>query len=219
MFQLLKRMKNKILYTIVFCILLSSLFSSSTIRSLTFPGWGEMHEFNILTKKNNSENIQYIKDRSKAIMLTEGVIWISLIISKELSSSYENDFKLLGQNNADIDWSSINNDEVLKYAANVGNFDSFESYNHERRVNHLSTYDEGEGYEWDWQNDNIKRLKYDQIRNKSEKYDKIKTYMLASLLINRFVSTFDVLSIKKNHGRLVSFDVDNNLKLNFNYTF
>ena len=214
-------MKNKILYIIIHCTLVSFLFSSSTIRSLAFPGWGEMNEFNILSEKKNFENIEYIKDRSKAIMITEGVIWISLIISNELSSSYENDFKLLGQNNADIDWSSINNGEFSKYAANVGNFDSFETYNHERRVNHLSTYDEGDGYEWDWNDNNSNRLRYDKLRNRSEQLGKLSDYMVASLLLNRVISAFDVLSIKRNHGRMYSIDVekDDNLKLNFNYHF
>ena len=46
--------------------------------------------------------------------------------------------------------------------------------------------------------------------------------MVASLFINRVISTFDVLSIKRNHGRLVSFDVngnpdDVNMSLNFNF--
>ena len=214
-------MKNKILYVIVSCLLLSLVFSSSTIRSLAFPGWGEMNEFNILSEKNKLENIEYIKDRSKAIMLTEGVIWISLIISQELSSSYENDFKLLGQNNAGIDWSNINSEEFSKYAANVGNFDSFETYNHERRVNHLSTYDEGEGYEWNWNDNNSNRLRYDKLRNRSEKLEKLSDYMVASLLLNRIISTFDVLSIKRNHDRMFSIDVEkkDNLKLNFNYHF
>ena len=79
-----------------------------------------------------------------------------------------------------------------------------------------------DGYEWDWQGVDSNRLKYDRVRNKSEKSDKIKTYMVASLFINRVISTFDVLSIKRNHGRLVSFDVDGNpddinMSLNFNF--
>ena len=213
-------MKNKFIYIIFTCILLSFAFSTSSLRSLIFPGWGELNEFNILSKDKKLDNIEYIKDRSKAIMITEGIIWISLMVSNELSSSYKNDFKLLGQNNAGVDWSSINNGEFAKYAANVGNFDSFEAYNDERIVNYLSTYDEGEGYEWEW-NSNSNRLRYDKLRNRSEKLEKLSDYMVASLLINRIVSAFDVLSIKKNHGRMISVDIDynDNLKLNFNYHF
>ena len=165
-------MKNKVIHIIFLFIVSSSLFSSSSLKSLVFPGWGELNEFNILSQDKKLDNIEYIQDRSKAIMITEGAIWISFIISKELSSSYENDFRLFGQNNADIDWSNINNGEFAKYAANVGNFDSFESYNDERRVNHLSTYAEGEGYEWDWNSNSSNRLRYDKLRNRSEKLDK-----------------------------------------------
>ena len=213
-------MKNKFIYLIFTSILLSFAFATSSLRSLVLPGWGELNEFNILSNDKKLDNIEYIKDRSRAIMITEGIIWISLMISNELSSSYENDFKLLGQSNAGVDWSSINNDEFAKYAANVGNFDSFLDYNDERRLNTLSTYNEGEGYEWDW-NSSSNRLRYDKLRNRSEKLGKFSDYMVASLLINRIVSAFDVLSIKKNHGRMISFDVESNdkLKLNFNYHF
>ena len=47
----------------------------------------------------------------------------------------------------------------------------------------------------------------DKLRNRNGKLEKLSEYMVASLLINRIVSAFDVLSIKRNHGRMISFDV------------
>ncbi len=199
--------------------------ATSTLRSLMFPGWGELNEFNILSKNKNIESIEYIKDRSENLMIAESVIWISLFVSKELGSSYKSDFMSLAQNNAGVDWSGIPSNEFSKYAANVGNFDSMnngpDSYNSIRAVNNLSQYDEGIGYEWDWNGNNSNRLRYDKLRNRNGKLEKLSEYMVASLLINRIVSAFDVLSIKRNHGRMVSFDVEenDNLKLNFNYHF
>ena len=210
-------MKKNLKYLSFILIVISNIFPSSSIKSMIFPGWGEMNEYKILSNTEKLENIKYIKYRSNKIMFLESVVWIGLFTSNQLNDSYRNDYRVYGSNNAGVDWSN----KTDLYAANVGNYINFTEYNSYKLLTgqYSDVYDENEGYEWDWQNDNIKRLKYDQIRNKSEKYDKITTYMLASLLINRFVSTFDVLSIKKNHGRLVSFDVDNNLKLNFNYTF
>ena len=72
----------------------------------------------------------------------------------------------------------------------------------------------GEGKEERDNNDN--RLKYDRARNKSEKYDKFQTYLAAGLIINRVISSFDVLSIMKKHNRIISFDLEEdstNLKL------
>jgi len=213
-------MKKNLKYIYLILILSSNIFPSSSIKSLIFPGWGEMNEFNILSNTEQIENIKYIKDRSNNIMFLESAIWIGLFTSNQLNDSYQNDYRVYGANNASVDWSN----KTDLYAANVGNFNNFTEYNSYKLLTgqYSDLYNENEGYEWDWQNDNAKRLKYDKIRNKSEKADKIKTYMFASLFINRIISTFDVLSIKRSHGRIMSFDVDNNsnnYKLNFNYTF
>ena len=213
-------MKKNLKYIYIILILSSSIFPSSSIKSLVFPGWGEINEFKILSNTEQIEDIKYIKERSNNIMFLESAIWIGLFTSNQLNDSYRNDYRVYGVNNANVDWSN----KTDLYAANVGNFNNFTEYNEYKLLTgqYSDLYDENEGYEWDWQDDNAKRLKYDKIRNKSEKSDKIKTYMLASLFINRVISTFDVLSIKRNHGRLISFDVDNNsnnFKLNFNYTF
>ena len=213
----MKRNLNSIFFSL---IILSNIFGSSTLRSMIFPGWGELNEFNILSRVVELENIEYIKKRSNTLMMLESALWISFLTSSELSGSYKNDYKLYGTNNAGVNWSG----KTDLYAANVGNFISFIEYNSYKLQTgqYNDVYPENEGYEWDWQGDNSKKIKYDRTRNKSETYDKIKTYMVASLFINRIISTFDVLSIKRNHGRLVTFDVENNssdLKFNLNYNF
>ncbi len=212
-------MKKKYKNILIVLLVVSNVYTSSTLRSMMFPGWGELNEFNILSEKSDIENIEYIKNRSNSLMILESALWISFLTSNELSKSYKNDYKLLGKNIAGVNW--IGKTDL--YAANVGNFDSLEEYNAYKRIR-LQFDDQylEDGYEWDWQGIDSNRLKYDRVRNKSEKSDKIKTYMVASLFINRVISTFDVLSIKRNHGRLVSFDVDGNpddinMSLNFNF--
>ena len=210
-----KKYKNILIILLIF----SNVYTSSTLRSMMFPGWGELNEFNILSEKSDFENIEYIKNRSNSLMILESALWISFLTSNELSKSYKNDYQLLGKNIAGVNWTG----KTDLYAANVGNYDSLEEYNKYKRIS--SQFDDQyleDGYEWDWQGIDSNRLKYDRVRNKSEKSDKIKTYMAASLFINRIISTFDVLSIKRNHGRLVSFDIDGspddvNMNLNFNF--
>ena len=207
-------------YKIIFLfIYLTFGFSSSMLKSVVFPGWGELNEYNILSKDNNLENVKYIKDRARYIMLQESSLWIGFYAFQNLAVSYKNDYRLLGESNAGVSWDGKND----LFAANVGNFNNLEEYNAYKLL--TGQYDDAyleDGYDWDWQDNNNNRLKYDRTRNKSEKYDKIKTYLTAGLIINRVISTFDVLSIMKEHGRIISFDIEedySNLKLNLNYHF
>ena len=177
-------MKKNLKNIIFIIMIISNIFAFSSLRSMMFPGWGELYEFNILSEDNVLKDIEYIKKRSNTIMMLESALWISFLTSNELGGSYQNDYRLYGTNNAGVDWSG----KTDLYAANVGNFNNFIEYNSYKLLTgqYNDIYSENEGYEWDWQDENAKRLKYDRIRNKSEKADKIKSYMIASLLINIF---------------------------------
>ena len=204
---------------ILLVIFLAFGFSSSMLKSVVFPGWGELSEYNALSKDNNLENIKYIKDRARYIMFQESSLWVGLYAFQDLAKSYKNDYRLLGETNAGVNWNGKND----LFAANVGNFNNLEEFNAYKLL--TGQYDDAyleDGYDWDWQNNNDNRLKYDRTRNKSEKYNKIKTYLTAGLIINRVISSFDVLSIMKEHNRIISFDVEedsSNLKLKLNYHF
>ena len=200
-------------------IFLTLSFSSSMLKSVIFPGWGELNEYKALAHDNSLENISYIKERSKYIMLQESMLWIGLYIFNDLNKTYKNDYQILGIVNAGVDWTGKNE----LFAANVGNFNNLQEYNDYKFL--TGQYDDvylNEGYNWDWQNNNNNRLNYDRTRNKSERYDKYKSYIAAGLIINRVISSFDVLNIMKKHGRVISFDYEENstdIKLNLNYHF
>ena len=75
---------------------------------------------------------------------------------------------------------------------------------------------------WDWEGNNTLRRKYDSMRNSSEKLDEMRTLMIAGLVINRIVSTFDVLFIARKHRGLLSFDTydkseEVGFKINYNF--
>jgi len=210
-------------------IFLTFCFSASMLKSVVFPGWGELSEYNALSKDNNLENIKFIKDRARYIMLQESSLWVGLYVFQDLTKSYKNDYRLLGVTNAGVDWNGKND----LFAANVGNFPNKDDYNDFKLLTgqYHDAYLE-EGYDWDWQYNcglpeedacgNGNRLNYDRTRNKSEKYNKIKAYLGAGLIINRVISSFDVLSIMKEYNRIISFDLEedsSNLKLNLNYHF
>jgi len=60
------------------------------------------------------------------------------------------------------------------------------------------------------------------MRNKSEQLDKISVLMIGALVLNRIVSTFDIILIKRNHNRGFNFNSYNSsdevgLKLNYKF--
>ena len=195
------------------CVCCDTPLFDSTIKYDSSSGWPSF------TQPIKENAIKYIKDRARYIMFQESSLWVGLYAFQDLAKSYKNDYRLLGETNAGVNWNGKND----LFAANVGNFNNLEEFNAYKLL--TGQYDDAyleDGYDWDWQNNNDNRLKYDRTRNKSEKYNKIKTYLTAGLIINRVISSFDVLSIMKEHNRIISFDVEedsSNLKLKLNYHF
>ena len=208
-----------ILYILLF---LSTLFSSSMIKSTIFPGWGELNEYNLLLEDDNKSKFQYIKDRSNKFMIAEGIVWLGLFLSNDFRINYKDDYQNYGSLYAGVNWSGKSD----LFAAHVGNYDSVSEYNDIVRLisgPYADTYDEeNPSYHWDWQNNNSLRHEYDNIRNRSEQFDEFKTLMIAALAINRIISVFDVMSINRKHVKSVSvnsYDENNEVGIKFNYNF
>ena len=209
----------KILFILSFMAVCSG---SSVIKSLFVPGWGEMNEYNILAKKNDINSLEYIKNRSNNLLISEGIIWLGLLFSNDFSKSYKNDYENYGALYAGVNWSSQSD----LFAAHVGNYNSTSEYNDLIRMLSGSSEDaydiENPNNLWDWKNDFSLRKQYDSIRNKSEQLDELKTLMIAALAINRIASVFDVMAISRKHGGSFSFDTyekaeEAGFKLNYNF--
>jgi len=215
-------MSKKIKHIIILILISSNLFSSSVVKSLFLPGWGEKNEFRILSERNDFEEISYINKRSNAILITEAVIWLGLFLSNDFSSSYQDNYQNYGSRYAGVDWTNKSD----LYAAHVGNYNSMSDYNQKMCEIHLWYCNEylylDSDQNWDWGENKSLRLKYDDMRNKSEQLDKISVLMIGALVLNRIVSTFDVILIKRNHNRGFNFNSYNNpdevgLKLNYKF--
>ncbi len=217
----MKRIYN---YILIILLVSSFLNGSSIMRSMLMPGWGEAKEFELIQKNNSLnqiEDIRYIKKRSNALMLTEGAIWLSLFLSNDFVKSYKSDYENYGALYANVNWHG----KTDLFAAHVGNYNSTEEYNDFVRQ-FFSPEDvyEGDEFNWDWNNNKVLRLEYDDMRNRSGQYDEAKKLLLACLAINRIVSVFDVIIIRNKHNRSFSFDYyeeyDNKemgLKLNYHF--
>jgi len=189
--------------------------SFSIFKSIIFPGWGELEEYNKHKK-------DYILKRSRVLNFIEGALIYSLFSSNSLSKSYEDDYRSYGTINAGVDWTGKSN----AFAIQVGKYTSTDGYNN--FVN--SPYGDSQtqystnpadGYWWEWSDSN-KKDRYSKLREDSETMEDIRTLMIAGLIINRFVSFFDVIAIKKREENPFSINVENsnssaNVNLNFNF--
>ena len=111
-------MSKKIKHIIILILISSNLFSSSVVKSLFLPGWGEKNEFRVLSETYDSKDVSYINKRSNAILITEALIWLGLFLSSDFSGSYEDNYQNYGSRYAGVDWS----DKSDLYAAHVGNY-------------------------------------------------------------------------------------------------
>ena len=214
-------MNKKFKHILILFFLLSFLLSSSITKSAFMPGWGEMNEFKILAKNNDSQKIKYIEKRSNALMLTEAALWLGFFLSNDFSKSYRDDYENYGTLYANVNWNGKND----LFASHVGNYNSIEEYNsYVEQIFAPEKRYEGDEFHWDWNHNKTLRLEYDNMRNKSGQLDEVKDLMIAALAINRIISVFDVIMIKRKHNESFSIDVyeDNNdkgLGLKINYHF
>ena len=83
---------SKFIYLSIF---LTIGLSSPILKSLVFPGWGELSEYSALHKENDIENINYIKERARYIMFQETALWLGFNIFKTLSNFLLSIWKLI----------------------------------------------------------------------------------------------------------------------------
>ena len=201
-------MKKNKLYIIVSLVFLLNMemYGSQIWRSMILPGWGE--------KKHNQNKIGNI------LLFTEYALWTAYFISNHQSSSYENDYRNHGIYYAGVDWGDKND----LFAANVGNFTSMQEYNEYKSRQQLfeQTYPNEDCYKncnWEWSS-REERLKYDSWRNKSKKYGERESFIIAGMLINRFISMIDVFIFeRKNKIGSELIKNNNSMSLNIHYNF
>ena len=160
-------MKKNNFYIILTTILIltSQIYPSQFWKSLIIPGWGE---------KSLNNN-----DKGDAHLLSEFIIIACASFSDKQYSTYRNDYRIYGTEHADVNWYGKSD----LYAAHVGNYNSMQEFNDQQLLNFGPTafrYIE-EGYNWDWQGDNIMRNRYDTWRNKSELYNEAKGFQFETM--------------------------------------
>ena len=181
--------KHKLILFISITIIFHSSLFGSVWKSFIVPGWGE--------KSLNHDK------RGNILLFTEFALWAAFAYTDDQYSSYKNNYIVHGEYFADVNWDNKND----LYAANVGNYTclSFddcgdEAYNIIKSQNFLydEMYPEGEGFDWNWENRD-ERLKYDTWRNKSKNYNDMKGFIIGGMIVNRIISVFDVIILKRKN--------------------
>jgi len=175
------RFKFYILYILLFSISYSQLMNNvdkNAIKSLVIPGWGE---------KNLNDN-----ERSKLFFISEASLWISFLGSNHLNDSYINNYMSFGTYHAGIDLNTISDEQLSLLIVHMSQYDNMEDYNEtmDRQRRNISYSDDK--YNWDWDNDNSRNT-FNDLRTKSALAKKINNFTISALILNRFISFFDVI--------------------------
>ena len=186
-----------------------SIANTGIVKSLILPGWSHLQ-----LKDSNRHNMFFI---------TESILWLGLVSGNYLNKWNINNYNAYAELHANVDMS----DKNYLFAYNISYYDNFENYNSDMEIKRETNnkYDEGEGYEWDWDSES-NRLKFNQLRRNSLSAQKLSSFAIAGLLINRFVSAIDYLflsnSSKKSKIRastdlINSVNGDMIIKINFKF--
>ena len=175
------RFKIYILYLILFSLSYSQLlddFDSNATKSLLVPGWGE---------KSINEN-----KRSKHFFIAEASIWLSFLGSYYSNKWYTDNYMSFGSYHAGINLDAVDDSQLSLLIVHMSHYDSMDEYNEvmDRQRRNLSY--SGDKYNWNWDKDN-NRYKFNDLRIKSSIIKKINNFTISALILNRFISFFDVI--------------------------
>ena len=175
------KFKFYICYIVLFAISYSQLMDNvdrNAIKSLAIPGWGE-------------KSLNY-EERSKLFFIAEASLWISFLGSNHLNNSYIDNYMSFGSHHAEIDLNAIDDYELSLLIVHMSQYDSMEDYNEAMdRQRRNSSYSDDK-YHWNWDSDD-NRNAFNDLRIKSSLTKKVKNFTISALILNRFISFFDVV--------------------------
>ena len=144
-----KKMRKIVIFFIIVHSVLSTqslLFAQSKLQSLILLGMGEL-------------NMGY-KDRARSFFIREAALWFICLGGKKAANWYANDYYAFAALHAGVNMEG----KDYIFSVNMGHYDSFTEYNNikERQRQIHAIYDEGQGYEWQWDNKQ-NRIHFDNI--------------------------------------------------------
>jgi hypothetical protein len=205
---------------ILIMIIVSMAFSGTRTKSLLFPGLGELS----LNKKS----------RGQKLLAADIILWLTVFNGKNLSKSYESDYRAFASEHAGVDW---NHTDYL-FAVDIGYYKKLDDYNSAkarqrslemetdpngdliREYGH-SIYPENGNFFWEWDTTS-NRQSYNDMRVSSANWDKYANFAIAGLIVNRVISVIDVIYLERTgkstaiQSQIITKGIDDlQLKLSF----
>ena len=184
----MKIMYRKLVFTFMLLSMVTQISAKGELmRSLVFPGWGEI-------------KLEETK-RAKIFMSTDLSIIATYLLGKSFNRWYIDKYLAYGTLYADADM----NGKDYAYIVNMSNYDSMDSYNHSMMIQHnANAFDEiytDQEYNWEW--DSVAdRNKFNDLRENSLIAEKIAEFAVAGLILNRVASAIDILYLKNSKSNL-----------------
>jgi hypothetical protein len=165
---------------------------SAFIRSFLIPGWGQKHIG--------------AKTSARTFFTAELALWTSFVVFQLRGHWLEDDYKLFGETHAGLEAEG----KADKYFVDVGNFNNIDDYNNAKLRNRdvAGLYDR-QTYFWQW-DDEANRLRYDDIRVRSESAYSNAGFVIAGVLANHVISGIHAAYLsgrrerKQPHGEMPS---------------
>ena len=186
----MKSIFNRNIYIVILFFCLSTIQASdkrAVLKSMILPGWGE---------KAMGED-----SRSKMFMYMDVAIIFTHIMGKSLERWYIDEYSGYAELYANADM----NGKSYSFALNMSSYNSMSDYNQDmsNQRNFDDIYSSGD-YNWSW--DSVDdRYKFNDMRKSSVVAKKFAEFAIAGLIINRLISSIDVIYLK---NKKLGFDVN-----------
>ena len=155
-------------------------FISPVLKSLILPGWGEY-------------SLGY-KQRGRIIVLSESVIFFSILGSYFYANKFEQNYKAYASEHANVTTIGKNR----QYWIDIGNYSSIDQFNEEhlRWRDFNAVYEKDNNWNWLWDNDQ-NRIFFEKMRIKGDTWKLRSSFLIGGMVLNHIISAIDALYLSR----------------------
>ena len=155
-------------------------FISPVLKSLILPGWGEY-------------SLGY-KQRGRIMVLSESVIFFSILGSYFYANKFEQNYKAYASEHANVTTVGKNR----QYWVDIGNYSSIDQFNEEhlRWRDFNAVYEKDNNWNWLWDNDQ-NRIFFEKMRIKGDTWKLRSSFLIGGMVLNHIISAIDALYLSR----------------------
>ena len=155
-------------------------FISPILKSLILPGWGEY-------------SLGY-KQRGRIMILSESVIFFSILGSYFYANKFEQNYKAYASEHANVTTIGKNR----QYWIDIGNYSSIDQFNEEhlRWRDFNAVYEKDNNWNWLWDNDQ-NRIFFEKMRIKGDTWKLRSSFLIGGMVLNHIISAIDALYLSR----------------------